>query len=62
MIFIDHVPVKVGVANTHWVIYILVSNIPAHMYMKKNNFNDLRVLPKSQFLIELEPCDIKFES
>ena len=49
-------------ANTHWVIYILVSNIPAHMYMKKNNFNDLRVLPKSQFLIELEPCDIKFES
>ena len=30
MIFIEHVPIKVGVANINWVIYILVSNIPAH--------------------------------
>ena len=29
MIFIDHVSIKVGVANTHWVIYALVSFIPA---------------------------------
>ena len=31
MIFIEHVPIKVGVANNLWVIYILVSNIPAHL-------------------------------
>ena len=30
MIFIDHVPIKVGVANTHWVM-ILVSTIPTHL-------------------------------
>ena len=29
MIFIEHVSLKVGVANTHWVIYALVSFIPA---------------------------------
>ena len=29
MIFIEHVSIKVGVANTHWVIYALVSFIPA---------------------------------
>ena len=29
MIFIEHVPIKVGVANTLWVIYALVSFIPA---------------------------------
>ena len=28
MIFIEHVAIKVGVANTHWVIYALVSIIP----------------------------------
>ena len=31
-------PIKVGVANTYQVIYILVSNIPAHLQMKKSNF------------------------
>ena len=30
MIFIDHVPNKVGTANTCWVIYTLVSDIPTH--------------------------------
>ena len=29
MIFIEHVPIKVGAAKTLWVIYILVCNIPA---------------------------------
>ena len=28
MIFIEHVPIKMGVPNTPWVIYILVSNVP----------------------------------
>ena len=25
-----HVSIKVGVANTNWVIYVLVSYVPAH--------------------------------
>ena len=29
-IFINHMPVKMG-GNTHWVICIQVSNIPAHL-------------------------------
>ena len=36
-------PIKVGVADTHWVIYILVSNILAHLRMKKTTFNNLHV-------------------
>jgi len=28
MIFIESVSIKVGVANTHWVMYALVSFIP----------------------------------
>ena len=39
--FIDHVTIKVDVANTHWVMYILVSNIPAHLQLKKTNANNL---------------------
>ena len=26
-----HMPIKVGVANIHWVTCILVSNIPTHL-------------------------------
>ena len=31
IIFIESVPLKVGVANIRWVIYTLVSNIPTHV-------------------------------
>ena len=31
MIFIEPRAIKVGVANTLWIIYIVVSNIPAHL-------------------------------
>ena len=35
--------IKVGAANTHWVIYMLVSYVPAHLWIKKSNFNILWV-------------------
>ena len=41
MIFIEHVSIKVGVANTHWVIYALVSFIPC-MFVDEDN---LRFFP-----------------
>ena len=39
-------PIKVGVANTNWVIYMLVSNILAHL---KSNFNNLQVFSLPNF-------------
>ena len=40
MIFIEPCANKVDVANT-WVMYIQINNIPAHLQMKKTNFNYL---------------------
>ena len=31
MIIKNHMPIKVGMANLHWVVYVLVSNIPARL-------------------------------
>ena len=36
MLFIDHVSIKVGVANIHWVTYLLVSSYTCTVVDEKN--------------------------